>query len=517
MPDERYSFIVGENGRRSGLAVAGTANAEVRILVLPKAWRNGKAAITTEPLLGREGVSVSIVCYEGDKIVLKPKATGMRAWPGIEQCCKSIADEAEQKAGKRRAALVLPRASKKDDRTLYVEETGMPQGSQSPIRKMWEAFLKLRQRAQKVRAQARQDKDLFADLGTVSALESANSLLAPLVRSSFVRRVEDQIHHVRPGYVRVTEPSRYVRGRMHPVSAAIAMAGGSDTVVCTFDTFGLDTPLLRVIAAALREVAAGDPPGAVPTHPEAIATAHWLLGKLEAVHEIPREQAARIGHALLPGLPRLDADWREPLRLACLVLDEMAQEPLSDASQGYFGWQGAEVASFIFDVNTSTYWERIVRNAWPGKAKKGPRKLAWKRSTDTGDDNARLEGMQADIVVSRKKTKVVADVKYADYEAATSAPVQRQIFAYSHLYKADRTFVVYLEGSSDRQEEDKQEEQKAVLYRQPRDNAAGPCETDVTCQFIGLQFPSVAEVQEEADWKTYMKNLGECLQSKTKT
>jgi hypothetical protein len=274
MPDKRYSFVVGESGRRSGLAVAGTANAEVRILVLPKAWRNGKAEITTEPLLGREGVSVSIVCYEGDKIVLEPQDLRMPAWPGIEQCCKCIADEAEQKAGKRRAALVLPRASEKAATTLSIADPGMPPGSHFPIREKWEAFLKLRQRAQSVRAQARQDRNLFADLDRVSALESANSLLSPLVRSSFVHWVKEQIYHVRPGYVRVTEPSRYVRGRMHPVSAAIAMAGGSDTVVCTFDTFGLDTPLLRVIAAALREVAAGDPPGAVPTHPEVVTTAH---------------------------------------------------------------------------------------------------------------------------------------------------------------------------------------------------------------------------------------------------
>ncbi len=240
------------------------------------------------------------------------------------------------------------------------------------------------------------------------------------------------------------------------------------------------------------------------------------------MHEIPREQAARIGHALLPGLPRLDEDWREPLRLACLVLDEMAQEPLSDSSQGHFGWQGAGVASFIFDVNTSTYWEQIVRDAWPlKKAKKGWPVHAWLnekceplRPPSTRNGRTRRSGMQADIVAGLVKSndlsmdRVVADVKYTNYDAASAAAVQRQIFAYSHLYKAWRTFVVYLAESCRKQD--------ATFYRQTSSQGSSrkSCKTDVTCEFIGLPFPSADDVQDGA-WKVYMTGLEKCLKTMT--
>ena len=526
---EPLRFIVGENGRRSGLAVAGTADVEVRILVLPKIWGSKQSdpgdadrrTIRCEPLQGRVGVAVSIVCFEKDTICLKLPGESeadidgdlLRRWDGVRACLESIAGKAEAAARGRRAALIRQYAASckysltADGLTATVSSQRESE-ARGDFRTQWQALLMLRQRALSYRTQARIDKHLFSDLADISALESTESLLSPLVRSSFVHLVEELILHVRPGYFRVTQPSRSIRGRMDLVTAAMAMKGGRDTVVCTFDTFGLDTPLLRVIAAALREVAAGDPPGAVPTHPQVIDGAHWLLAKFEAVQPIPRLHASRLGHALLPNLARLDDDWREALRLACMVLDDTAQEPLADTAQGHFGWQGADVASVIFDLNTATLWERIVHKAWPG-TRKVLRKHAWKPRKPKRPRG----GMKADIVATNKTgagehgetqtQEVVADVKYANYEDVRTSAVERQIFAYSHLYEGtERTFVVYVSDDDDSDGES--------LVRQPHTGSR------VTCKFFGLPFPSPCDVARDAYWTEYRQKICGVIEKKIK-
>lgn len=484
-------MIAGENGRRSGLAVAACGSVEVRVLVLPKMWRATQQGKCQRPTIARETlangrVSVSIVSHEGDEFALTPGIVPDAEWVDITNCCELIAERAEnlasitkgERKGHRRSALVRPSSKR------HLDTPERVQGGDTRITDAWRQFLSLWNRVPENLRRPRSPAGLFGD---VSSLESLDSLLAPLVKREYVRRVARVIHHARPGYTRVTRGSRFIRGSMNIASAAIALQGGRDTVVCTYDAFGLDTPLLRVIASALRVVAEGDATGDLPTAPEAIADARWLLNKLAAVQYLPRVAAARLGRSLLPRLPRLDSAWLQAMRLACLVLDATGIEPITGPEDSAIGWHDEQAPCYVFDVNTASLWEWMVRKAWPSctDCKKGARRWAW-RPKD------KQRGMQVDIDTGHGE---IADAKYKDWQPIPPAADKRQAFTYSHLYKATRVLWVYAAPCASPCHSGN------TLIRR------GSRRKPVTLQSIAAAFPSPEDAEDDDSWHTYVGEL----------
>ncbi len=489
--ESKYSMIAGENGRRSGLAVAMFGSVELRVLVLPKMWRSRSPihpdlpTYTCETLASGK-VSVSIVCHEGDEFVLTSTALQEADWGDVGQCCELIAARADELATtkrRRRSALVRPSA-----KTKLPKPEALHTGSSS-IRSAWRQFLCLWNR---VPEGLRSSGKVQQEFGDVSTLETFDSLLAPLVRREFVKRVNRVIHHARPGYTRVTRSSRFIRGSMDITSAAIAVRGGRDTVVCTYDAFGLDTPLLRVIAAALRLVAEGDATGDLPTAPEAIANARWLLGKLSAVQYVPRVAAARLGRVLLPRLSRLDGDWWQALRYACLVLDGAGIEPIPGPEDGALGWHDEQAPCYVFDVNTASLWEWMVREAWPSAtpSEKGDTRFAWEREP-------RKRGMQVDLVSGNE----IADAKYREWEPTPPAAEKRQAFTYSHLYNATSVFWVYAEPCTSCC-------RSGMPRRRTKYRGAAPKLGRTTLRTVAAAFPSPTDAEDDVTWNDYLCRLG---------
>lgn len=490
--ESKYAIIAGENGRRSGLTVAAFGSVELRVVVLPKMWQSSSQSLTDQPTytcetLASGKISVSIVCHEGDEFVLTSGVLQEADWSDVSQCCKLIAERAEQLATTkrhRRSALVRPSA-----KTKLPTPEASPAGS-SAIRSAWRQFLCLWNR---VPDDLRSSGKVRQDLGDVSTLETLDSLLAPLVRREFVKRVDRVIHHARPGYTRVTRSSRFIRGSMNITSAAIAARGGRDTVVCTYDAFGLDTPLIRVMAAALRLVAEGDATGDLPTAPEAIADARWLLGKLSAVQYVPRVSAARLGRVLLPRLSRLDSDWWQALRYACLVLDGAGIEPIPGPEDGALGWHDEQAPCYVFDVNTASLWEWMVREAWPSAtpSEKGDARFAWERGK---------RGMQVDLVSGNE----IADAKYREWEPTPPAAEKRQAFTYSHLYNATSVFWVYAMpcGSCCR---------SGKPTRRTKYRGAKRILGRTTLRTIAAAFPWPTDAEDDVTWEKYLRALKEQL------
>lgn len=490
LTESKYAIIAGENGRRSGLAVAAFGSVELRVLVLPKMWRSRSQSPTdrltyTCETLASGKVSVSIVCHEGDEFVLTSSALQEADWGDVSQCCKLIAERAEQLATtKRHRRSALVRLSAK---TKLPTPEASPAGS-SAIRCAWRQFLCLWNR---VPDDLRSPGKVRQDFGDVSTLETLDSLLAPLVRREFVKRVDRVIHHARPGYTRVTRSSRFIRGSMNITSAAIAVRGGRDTVVCTYDAFGLDTPLLRVIAAALRLVAEGDATGDLPTAPEAIADARWLIGKLSAVQYVPRVAAARLGRVLLPRLSRLDSDWWQALRYACLVLDGAGIEPIPGPEDGALGWHDEQAPCYVFDVNTASLWEWMVREAWPSAtpSEKGVARFAWERDSTK-------RGMQVDLVSGTE----IADAKYRGWEPVPPAAEKRQAFTYSHLYNAKSVFWVYAKPCKSCCRNGVV--RRRVIYWGDTDYLGS-----TTLRTIAAAFPCPTDAEDDVTWNDYLRRL----------
>jgi len=492
-------MIAGENARRSGLAVAACGNAELRVLVLPKMWQGSSRSLSEGPTyasetLGNGKVAISVVCHEGDEFALRSASLPDAEWGDVRECCGVIADRAQRLAaitkgkrkGRHRSALVRRSAK------TQLDEPKREVGPESRMRNEWRQFLCLWNRIPDDLRRYRTPLGLFGD---VSVLEAMESLLAPLLKRAYVQAVGRTIHHARPGYTRATCSSKFIRGSMDVASAAIAMRGGRDTVVCTYDVFGLDTTLLRVIASALRVVAAGDAAGDLPTAPETISDARWLLGKLAAVQQLPRVSAARLGRALLTRLSRLDSEWDQALRLACIVLDASGIEPMTGPDEGSLGWHDEQAPCYVFDVNTASLWEWMVREAWPAATtcEKGEPRFAWEHEHGQ-------RGMQVDVMAGN----VIADAKYRAWEPDPPSAEKRQAFAYSHLYKAVSVFWVYAEPCGSFCKSGK----PRLRTKYSGASSGASCSLGPeTLRAIAAAFPAPMDVEDDATWAKYLDRL----------
>jgi hypothetical protein len=85
----------------------------------------------------------------------------------------------------------------------------------------------------------------------------APSLLRLLTHERLLQVVESLIFRARPRYAERTETLEMPRGRLSEHSLLLSLATGTPRVESTFDELTIDTPLLQVVASALRVIARG--------------------------------------------------------------------------------------------------------------------------------------------------------------------------------------------------------------------------------------------------------------------
>ena len=304
------------------------------IVVLPKPWRLSKSEPYTVEWAPEEFHKV-VTLHELDRIVLQLPGPN----DGRQECLKAALGRAstEYEPGKGMGVLVSPDIAKSDD-TRSVDSSGSSM-------KQIVALLSLVRHT-----------GLSSDDTQGGRLVEAD-ILAPLVHQMFVSEIQKNLHAFRRGYVRKQAHLPVVRGRVNPLSIELSQQTGMPSLDCTFDDFVRGTPLLRVLVTALEVCSAGTwlsrafPDSDLGTALQQRSTG--LRRRLGSVPCLPIPGALVLAQRIR--LNRLTRRFERAL--------DIARQVLANARSEFHRTDTKESEDWIWTVNTSEMWERILVQA----------------------------------------------------------------------------------------------------------------------------------------------------------
>jgi hypothetical protein len=357
------------------------------------------------------------------------------------------------------------------------------------------------------------DLMLLAERGslTASSLDFegsfAPSLLRLITHERLLQVVETLIFRARPRYAERTETLEMPRGRLSELSLLYSQATGTPRVESAFDELTMDTPLLQVVASALRVVASDHLPRKIAVLRPGLGTrAVHLLRFLSGVSLIDRERAILTADRLWLG--PLDQVWAPALEAALPVLRERAVVPD----------EGADTTdALLVHVSTEKFWEQclevalgsafpalaVSRDAKPGQGVSVP--APWAHQTPEGVVTPELASEAfPDFMFPISRQVVVADAKYKlGGGNAPSSQDGYQLFAYSHLstLNGERSHI------------------GLVLY--PVRAGVSPNQTALERQrdrsyslwLLQLPFPSRRDLESQGNWSAYVAGLAQMIRA----
>jgi hypothetical protein len=535
MPNKRR-FVLGGNGRKSGLAVTRHADFELRILVMPKLWSrcpdNTQYVVSTDYTAGQSiGISSSftIVAREGTRFEVNYNDLDGGIAEVLDHCLDDVSkaaarrvdptpgeDNEDDEESNRRSPLISATHSTAHvklrlttgDRHAHPlldlmpkEPWGRPECQTRDLRHFADYWAAL-QSLWLVSLCENDMKGLrFEGLGQMSSTAIEAFDLRLLLHISFVSQVTNLIWHVRPGYSRVTKHGPFIRGRMNAVSGALVLAGGGTTVECTYDEFGVNTPLLRVIVSALDEVCdAHQDHNGLPLSLDhgPVNAAAWLRRRFEAVPSLPRAAALRVGIGLQAKMAKVDSDWAEALDLACRVLDGRSLSPAPGSHSTALSWGDRHgTKAYVFDISTESCWENLVRNYF-GKVRKPAGKESW---IGIGENKA-PDGWTED-------KKVVFDAKYKEKRRTPAAGDQHQAFVYSHVFGSTYVLLIYPAATKG----DTRLKKITRYYRCDSASAAGgrpSCQLAAIC----IPFPTRDHFSSRRKWNDFLNRRQKAIRKR---
>ena len=330
----------------------------------------------------------------------------------------------------------------------------------------------------------------------------APSLLRLLTKERLLSVVESLIFRVRPRYSERTETLEMPRGRLREASLLYSLATGTPRVDSTFDELTTDTPLLRVVASALRVVGTDRLPRKIASLRPGLQTrAVHLLRYLSGVTQIDREQALLAAEHLWLG--PLDQIWKPAIDAAMPVLRDWAVEPESGPSS---------TDALLIHVSTEKFWEQcmelalqsafmtvaVSRDAQPGEGVSVP--APWVARAPEGTEPPEPATTSfPDFMLRAGRHVVVADAKYKlDTGSAPTSSDGYQLFAYSHLATlggraSDLAVLLYptrVGGQPRQLELERLRDRRYPLW------------------LVRLPFPSRLDLQSQGNWAAYVARLG---------
>lgn len=326
---------------------------------------------------------------------------------------------------------------------------------------------------------------------------AAESLLRVVEQQLFVDEVRRVIDRARPGYLERVDRLSSPRGALSGTGLALALLTGTPEVECRFDEQTTDTPVLRIILAALRTVATDHAPAALthlaaPVRSQAVA----LARRLDTVTVLERERALLAARQLV--LHNLERPWARAVEQAVQVLSRTSVVPLD-------GSAGTERAVAIH-LSMEKWWEQCLLGALQHVADPGtthpqaPVGSPWAPASGT----PKPEDRNADFIFVMNGRCFLADAKYKVDESSLGASDGDQMFAYSHT--------AVLPGS------DVLTEAGAVFYAQPGRGTVRSREVLIRTtapryelQLLDLPFPSPTDVRTDVAWRVYLESLAECI------
>lgn len=333
----------------------------------------------------------------------------------------------------------------------------------------------------------------------------APSLLRLIAHERLLRVVESLIFRARPRYAELTETLSIPRGRLHEKSLLLSIVTGTPRVASTYDELTMDTPLLQIVASALRVIASDHLPRKIAElRPGLQARAVQLLRHLASVTLVERERALVEAERLWLG--PMDTIWAPAIAAAVPVLSEWSI--VSDPGAN-------DTEATMVHIATEKFWEQclelalesafssvaVSRDAKPGVGVRVP--APWVRPELVGTKS--LDGPTSsfpDFMLRVGRKTVVADAKYKLGVGGTPGSSDAyQLFAYSHLAS--------LEGQSS--------ELAALLYPARSGRPSWQVERerqlgrDYPLWLVHLPFPARRELRTRASWTAYVARLASTL------
>ena len=227
-----------------------------------------------------------------------------------------------------------------------------------------------------------------------------------------------------------------MRGRVESRSLARYQATGTPQLTCVYDELTESTQLLGVLCAALEAIADGEGPSSLlpaPFHELGIRHDAVRLRRLfGGVAALPYREALHAGRALR--LSRLDQAWAPALRLALVLLEGLE---LQAGRSTFRDFRAVELSA-----ETDKIWEWIVipaltRTDFDAVLPQGRQQLGLNSDPWISHPRVVRSNTHPDNIAFRDRSMFVVDAKYKTPKTAPSRDDQYQMFAYSHLVRAE--------------------------------------------------------------------------------
>lgn len=344
------------------------------------------------------------------------------------------------------------------------------------------------------RCGARRSDEVFA-----GRLE--RSFTRVIVYERFLTALQPVLFRARPRYIEVTDELTNPRGRLDDTSLLLSEAIHRPWVKSTFDELTMDTPLLRVMRAALVTIAADRLPKAIQVLARDVdVRATQFARHLSHVTLISQDRALLIADRL--HLSAVEKQWEPALESARDVLRQFGPTPA----------EGAHVSeSFAIHVFTEKFWEQTVarvlttafRRIHAASDNNAPPEVSapqpWKRVASGGADENE-KGTYPDYMFRVGTGVVLADAKYK-WRNTIAVADGYQLFAYSHLAAlkgvlSDFGVIVY-PGAP-----------RSTPSQRRWTRRLGE---DYTVWTVRLPFPSARDLHSSAAWNQYIAGTAASL------
>ena len=268
--------------------------------------------------------------------------------------------------------------------------------------------------------------------GDLASLGSQRSDLLELLITLFANRLLGAMRQGLPRrYVGHEEDLKLMRGRLHVVRQVTALVARPDVLACRFDELSEDTPLNRVLKAAVVRLA--------------------QVARSAANARLLSELAARlefVGHSSEPlkepvRLDRTNTAYHDLHQLARLLLSGDWQSTASGKSLGF---------SLLFPM--PELFEKFIGRCLRRALAPWPVRLQSKGHSALRDDEGPLFELRPDAVIETPSGPIVLDTKWkklasnGDRKLGVAQGDIYQMLAYAQAYEAERLVLLYpwLEG-----------------------------------------------------------------------
>ena len=269
--------------------------------------------------------------------------------------------------------------------------------------------------------------DLPVADGDLAAMDTQRRDLLELLVRLFAVRLRNAVRGGPPRrYVAREEDLGALRGRLDVRRQFTRFAVRPDRLACRYDELSEDTPLNRVLKAAVSRLA-----GVVRS-----AANGGLLAELAARFEFVGESRDPLREPVR--FDRTDAAFRDLHRLARLFLSGDWQNTAAGRAAGF---------ALLFPMND--LFERFVgRSLKRALAPRPVRLQARRHSALTDERGERLFELRPDAVVEKEKTFSVVDTKWKELKPkeknlGVSQGDVYQMLAYARAYGAERAILIY--------------------------------------------------------------------------